>query len=270
MNLKQKYDKLNEYEPSKRYCFNYNYHEICKKNGWNIRRQDRFRNQIFFVYSEVFKFNYSGKKIKFLFDRDDYYMSRIIKNTNSFYEIKYLEYLKNKGIINQGSCVADVGSYLGNHALYFSKILNCKQLYCFEPTLYSYSVLIDNLEINNVISKDCFPVAVGAEKGKMLVDKSNCDNPGANQYKCDECGEVECLTIDSLKTPIDFLKIDVENMEIEALKGCDFSINKFQPIIMIEVGKNVIPEMNQWIIKNKYRRIGQEVFSKNTWLLDHK
>lgn len=266
MNTKEKYDKLGEYIPSKRYCFNYNYDEICKRHKWNIRRKERFKNQIFFVYSEIFQFKYDGKEIKFLFDRDDYYMSRVIKSSKTFYEIKYLEYLKSKGIVNQNSRVLDVGSYLGNHALYFSKVLNCERLHCFEPTSYSYSILIDNLKINDV-KAEFDNVAIGSRHQKISVSKFNPDNPGANQYKYDNSGGVECKTIDSLELKsIDFLKIDVENMEMEVLKGGEFSINKFRPIIMVEVDN--VSMMNAWIAKNKYQRIGKKVFSKNTWLLE--
>lgn len=58
MNLSEKYDKIGKHIPNHRYCFNYNYYTICKKNGWNLREEDRFRNQIFFVYSDIFVFKY--------------------------------------------------------------------------------------------------------------------------------------------------------------------------------------------------------------------
>ena len=269
MNVNKKYDKLDEYLPSKRNCFNYNYYELCKRNQWNIRNEKIFKNQLFFVYSDVFKFKYNKKEIQFLFDRDDYYMSRIIKNTNSFYEIKYLKYLKDKNIISQNSIIVDIGSYLGNHALFFSKILNCKFIYCIEPTLYSYSILEDNLIINKVRNKNTYQIAIGAKDGKVLINKFNSDNPGANQYKYNIEGITVCKTLKSIiSTKIDFLKIDVENMEIEVLKGCNSIIDKYHPIIMIEVGSKNISIINNWIIKNKYKRIASKTFNKNTWLLE--
>jgi len=266
MNLKESYDKLNNNFEKNRYCFNYDYYKICKKNKWNIRNEERIKNQLMFVYSDVFRFKYDDQEIKFLFDRDSYYMSRIIKKNNSFYEIKYLEYLRDK-ILNKESCVVEIGAYLGNHTIYFSKIIACKNILCFEPTLYSFSVLRDNLIINNIFDVKCFQVAIASKIGKMKVFKSNPDNPGANQYQYDKTG-IECSTLDSIvSTKVDFIKIDVENSEMDVLVGCENTIKNFRPIIMIEVGKENISDMKTWMNENKYKRISLKIFNKNTWLL---
>jgi len=266
MSLKEPYDKLNTDFEKNRYCFNYNYYKICKRNKWNIRNEERVKNQLMFVYSNVFIFNYNAQEIKFLFDRDFYYMSRLIKKNNSFYEEKYLEYLKDN-ILNKGSNVVEIGAYLGNHTIYFSKIIGCKNIYCFEPTIYSFSILLDNLIINGISNIKCFQTAIASKNGKMKVFKSNPDNPGANQYQYDKTG-VECSTLDSIiSTSVDFIKIDVENSEMEVLIGCEITIKKSRPIIMIEVGKENILNMKRWINENNYKRIALKVFNKNTWLL---
>ena len=45
----------------------------------------------------------------------------------------------------------------------------------------------------------------------------------------------ELLSIDSLKLKdVHFLKIDIEGMEIQAIKGAKTTISKFKPILMIE------------------------------------
>lgn len=67
---------------------------------------------------------------------------------------------------------------------------------------------------------------------------------------------------------IDFLKIDVENMEMEVLKWCQNSIDTFKPPIIIEVSSDNVSAMVKWMKENKYRRTGQKVFRKNTWLLE--
>jgi len=267
MNLSKKFDELGKYIPSDQYCFTYDYYKICKKNKWNIRNEERIKTQLMFVYSDYFQFNYNNKIIKFLFDRDDFYMSTLIKKTKSFYELKYLEFLKNTGILNNRSRVADIGAYLGNHSIYFSKIIGCSEVHCFEPTPFSYSVLVDNLIINEAKNVTCYPIAISSKSGKMILENSKSNNPGANQYKYNIDG-VGCETLDSIiDQQIDFIKIDVERMEIEVLKGCVESIKKHRPIIMVEVDKHNVSDMTKWIVKNKYKRIGKEVFNKNTWLL---
>jgi FkbM family methyltransferase len=271
MNIREKYDFVGKYTPDQRYCFNYNYYEICKKNNWNIRCEEWCKNQIMFVYSDYFSFDCNGKKIKFLFDNDDYYMSRIIKNKNNFYEIKYLEYLKDK-ILNTESHIIEVGAYLGNHTIYFSEIIGCKMLYCYEPTPYSFSIMKDNININIKDGKGhilTYPMAIYDRTGYVNLIKTNPDNPGANQY--DYGDKIYCSTLDEMHynkiNNLDFLKIDVENSEMRVLVGGAKLINKHKPIIMIEVGKDNILEMTKWINKNRYKRIASECFNKNTWLL---
>jgi len=267
MNLNKPFDELGKYKPDNRYCFNYDYHKICENNNWILFNKERVKNQVMFVYRDTFKFKYQDYIINFAFDDDDYYMSKIIKTKKTFYEEKYLNHLKNKGIINKESSVVDIGSYLGNHAIYFSKFIGCKLIYCFEPTPYSYRILLDNLEINNVDNYMCFPHAISDKNGKLSVYKSNPNNPGANHYTYNDDGIV-CVPLDIYKfVDLDFLKIDVENMEMKVLKGSEKSIEKFRPIIMVEVGKSNKEEMLKWIDENKYKRIENKVFNGNTWLL---
>lgn len=265
MNVKEKYENINNKVFDRRYCFNYNYYEICKLNDWVLYGEERFRNQLMFIYSDCFEFEYNGENIKFLFDSSDYYMSRVIKNKNTFYELPYLEYL-NDNILNEKSKVVEVGAYLGNHTIYFSKIIGCDVI-SFEPTLNSYKVLNKNLELNNIDKATTVNKAISSICGKVKLEKINPDNPGANQYINSDAG-IECCTLDTIiNEKIDFIKIDVENMEDEVLNGCTNTINLYSPVIMIEIGKKNIKFMRKWIEDNKYEKIGIDVFKGNTWLL---
>lgn len=53
LNISEKYDELDKPYDKGRYCFNYNYYEIAKKNNWSIYNAQRVRNQLMFVYKEV-------------------------------------------------------------------------------------------------------------------------------------------------------------------------------------------------------------------------
>ena len=61
------------------------------------------------------------------------------------------------------------------------------------------------------------------------------------------------LSIDSLKLKrIDFIKIDVEGMEEEVLKGSTISINRFYPILLIEHIKSDINSLKNFLEKKNY------------------
>ena len=51
----------------------------------------------------------------------DEHISNIIKNTNSFYEIKFLEYISQN--YNKHNTIIDIGANIGNHSLFFSEFL---------------------------------------------------------------------------------------------------------------------------------------------------
>lgn len=58
------------------------------------------------------------------------------------------------------------------------------------------------------------------------------------EEKYSEGENIEAVTIDSLNfQKINFLKIDAEGMELNVLKGASSTIEKFHPIIYIEVDR---------------------------------
>jgi ubiquinone/menaquinone biosynthesis C-methylase UbiE len=52
MNLLTKYDKIEKEFDKSKYCFNYDYYSIAKKNKWKIENEERIKNQIMFTYTE--------------------------------------------------------------------------------------------------------------------------------------------------------------------------------------------------------------------------
>ena len=58
---------------------------------------------------------------------------------------------------------------------------------------------------------------------------------------------------------IDFIKIDVETMEMFVLAGMQETISKNRPKIYIEVTKKNIDDFNTWMEKNSYHSIKEIV-----------
>ena len=77
----------------------------------------------------------------------------------------------------------------------------------------------------------------------------------------------ELLSIDSLKLKnVHFLKIDIEGMEIQAIKGAKTTISKFKPILMIEKIKS-----DQAYLKSMLEQLGYKVQEMNlNFLATHK
>lgn len=267
MNKKEKYDKLKGNFDKSRYCFNYNYYNIMKKYKWYISNEERVRNQIMFVYKDSYSFNYDENEINFVFDNKDFYMSKLITSKQTFYELPYLEYLRDNKIIKSNDTIVEVGAYLGNHTIYFSKIIGCKYIHSFEPTEESFKVLQKNIQLNNMANVSLYNYPVASKIAHMNVTERDTNNPGANQYNFSDKG-IETVTIDSMNFEnVNFIKIDAEGMEVDVLKGAIETIKKFKPIIMIEIEKNNRKKLNSWIKENNYKRIYLDKFNKDLWLL---
>jgi Methyltransferase FkbM domain len=65
---------------------------------------------------------------------------------------------------------------------------------------------------------------------------------------------VQAISIDSLKLPrIDFIKIDVEGMEMEALSGAAESIARSKPALLVESIKINTTTLREWLVARDYK-----------------
>jgi len=68
------------------------------------------------------------------------------------------------------------------------------------------------------------------------------------------------MTLDELNLPrVDFIKIDIEGMEMEALAGARETIKKYRPILLIEKIKTDNRQLEQWLNDNGYRFMGLDI-----------
>ncbi len=200
----------------------------------------------------------------------------VINGTKSFYELKYLEALLNNmsKLFNTSDLTfLDIGGCIGNHTVYFSKILGAN-VFTFEPNPISFSILERNV-LQNKIQDKCtlFNNCVSHIPGKVKVLKSVDHMIGCTEWTHDNSGEIDSISLDEvIKDPIDFIKIDVEGMEIDVLKSAHNIIELYSPVIMIEISKisGVIihqEEFDQWIIDNNYEYLYPDIFKHNTHLI---
>ncbi|MFZ2266507.1 MAG: FkbM family methyltransferase [Azonexus sp.] len=160
-----------------------------------------------------------------------------------FYEANQLSH--HFGLIFNGSTVLDIGSNIGNHAIWYSKCSKARKVYVFEPNPVARSRLINNVSVNQDIKgKVDFSYvnfAVGKSKSELFVGDEPLNNLGATKMMRHSGEEgrvvVPCLSIDDLELQgkVSFVKIDVEGFEIDVLEGGDRFFSKIRPFLSIEV-----------------------------------
>lgn len=145
---------------------------------------------------------------------------------------------KVKHFIEPDSVVCDVGSNIGNHAIFFSKVCDAKLVYCFEPQGRLVEIIEKNFLINKV-NKSRYIVkqaGCGDSDGSLQIVKSVPHNLGATQFRQSDNAGYSVVKIDSLNLKkLDFLKIDVERMGDSVLRGAMETIERCKPTIWMEL-----------------------------------
>lgn len=142
--------------------------------------------------------------------------------------------------VSPGDVCVDVGANVGAITLLLAKAVGTTgRVYSFEPGPVFCERLRKNVALNPSIQNNVTAFNVGvADKKGVLHWAEDPEFPG-NAHMFGKKGmEVEVVTLDTFLLPqltrMDFLKIDVEGMELEVLTGAKELIRKFRPKIIYE------------------------------------
>lgn len=100
----------------------------------------------------ILRFNGPGAaRIAFsLPDAQDDYLQRVILRTGGFYEARLLAMVAALGLVGPQSVVCDIGANIGNHTVYFTKVMGAAKVLAFEPQSYCHATLTDNIALNGL------------------------------------------------------------------------------------------------------------------------
>jgi len=151
-----------------------------------------------------------------------------------------------------GVVALDCGANLGVHTLEWANLMTgWGSVIAIEAQERIFYALAGNIAMNNCFNARAIWAAVGETVGTIEVPVPNYLKPASfgsleikknasnefigQEINYDHTQETSLLTIDSLNLErLDFLKIDIEGMEVEALAGGRASIEKFKPQLLIE------------------------------------
>ena len=148
-----------------------------------------------------------------------------------------LNYIKSKKP-NLMNCV-DVGSHIGFWSKDFTELFN--HTYAFDPISEVRECYKRNITNTNYT---LYPYGLGREQKNILVLYDPKET--GNTHSSDRGNlDIEIRTLDSFDLNfIDYIKIDAEGYEIEALIGARKLIEKCKPFIHIEAKKKVMVKQN--------------------------
>ena len=174
-------------------------------------------------------------------DAQDDYVQRVILRNRAFYEAKLLGIVEQMGIVGPQSVVADVGANIGNHTVYFGRIMGAAKVLSFEPQFHCHDTLCTNIALNGLEKTAlAFNCLIGAETGNGALAKFNARNLGGTSFAADSDGDIPLFALDDAIDPadldgLDLIKIDVEGMQMEVLGGAEGILSERRPALWIEL-----------------------------------
>jgi FkbM family methyltransferase len=182
-----------------------------------------------------------GKKLKF----------NIFTNTFSLYEFKskaypdtglFPDFLDLHKIFKKKKyrAIFDLGAFIGDTPYCFAKTFKVDKVYAFEPDPDNFKILKENLRLNK-LEDVVIPVelGVGKEKGSFYLKKAGgASAVGVKQSK--DTVKVRVTTIDDFVEEnkikrVDFIKMDIEGAEFDALKGAVKTIKRDTPDLSVTI-----------------------------------
>lgn len=160
------------------------------------------------------------------------------------------------GLDLRGMTVYDVGAFHGLLTMFFA--LRAKAVVCFEPNTQNYNRLMENLMLNGIKNVAALRVGVGSrpETRRMVGNPLMPGGASVDASAVEELlragattvvEEIAIVTLDaeipkaSLPAP-DFIKIDIEGWELEALRGARNTLKLHKPTLFLEMHGETIRE----------------------------
>ena len=174
----------------------------------------------------------------------DLIQKRIVE-TKYFFERNELANLQR--YIRNGDVCLDIGANIGNHAIYYAKICHASKIFAFEPVQSTFAILKKNIELNQL--ENCIEalnVGLSDRKKSASIFHFEEENIGATQLTENKKGNLHLIALDDMYFPgaIDYIKIDVEGMEYDLLRGAKTFFPKHNPVVYIEVWKENFEKVN--------------------------
>jgi len=210
-------------------------------------------------------------------DKNGYGVGFQLLNTSSFDqdEVSFALALLNlrQKYFGRGVVAIDGGANVGVHTIEWAKHMHgWGTVHAFEAQEKIYYALAGNVAINNCLNASAHFAALGAECGEIKIPvpdylvpasfgslelKQNKTNEFIGQainYDDAAMQSVALKSIDSFNWPrIDFIKIDVEGMEVDVLLGAEKTIAQNHPMMMIEIIKTDKVKVEAFLSKHGYK-----------------
>ena len=164
----------------------------------------------------------------------DYIQGKIV-STQEPYELDMLRDMASR--LQPGDLVLDVGANVGNHSLYLANVAGV-QVEAFEPNTELCEALRSSAVLNGIGDRlRVHKTGVSDASGFAHFNRLDASNLGAQSLEVSqEQDDISLVTLDQFEwlVPVRMIKVDVEGMELQVLRGATAMLERDRPILYIE------------------------------------
>jgi FkbM family methyltransferase len=164
-------------------------------------------------------------------------------------------------LVQPGQTVLDVGSNVGEVVLNFARRAGPNgRVIGFEPNPTTLAKCRRNVSLNDVSNVELYPLALGDRPGEAILGRPAAGNAGADRVISSGSGVAVAITTLDLFADeqqlerVDVIKIDVEGFDLNVLRGSQRTIERFRPILFIELSDanlreqgDSAPDLVRWL-----------------------
>ena len=179
-----------------------------------------------------------GRHGTFLINKNDTFVGKSLQTYGEWSEEEVTLF---NALCRPGDFVLEAGSNIGSHTIPIAKMIGPNgRLFAFEPQRIVFQTLNANVALNSLTNVHVHHLAIGAEPGKVIIPEINYESSnnfgGIRAHSHDKGETVACVTLDQFMNlpKLRLLKADIEDMEVDLVKGGINLIKKLKPILYIE------------------------------------
>jgi FkbM family methyltransferase len=200
--------------------------------------------------------HYRGQTLKFHIPDAMTDKMQLAALMGALHEARLLE--RFAALISPDGVVLDLGANHGSHTIFFGAVMKARLVHAFEPQARLADILRVSVMLNGLDNVIVHQAAVGAKSGRVSLASQNEENSGMAAFRPDHRhGDIPMVAIDDVVTemPVTGVKIDVEGMQMPALRGMARTIRRDRPVIWIELrpAKGEVPAPTEWLMRHGYR-----------------
>jgi FkbM family methyltransferase len=161
-------------------------------------------------------------------------------------------------LLREGDVALDIGANIGAHTLHIAQSVGSSgRVIAIEPTDFAYAKLCRNLALNPALAArvETHQAMLVAPGGKTEAEPVYSSWPLAaagdrhplHLGQLMSVGGARAQTLDELLAPaglarVDLVKIDIDGHEVAALRGARETLQRFHPVIVMELAPYVLRE----------------------------